>query len=97
MKRQIIVLLMSFFLAAGSVSAVFSPNNKVGIHLAVPSDEDVQKASDLVNSPGEKWGYGTLVIQENGPNHDKWQGVFDNLRKKRRIPIRRIGTEPEAF
>jgi len=96
MKRQIIVLLMSFFLAAGSVSAVFSPNNKVGIHLAVPSDEDVQKASDLVNSTGGKWGYVTLVIQENDRNHDKWQGVFDKLRKKRLIPIIRIGTEPQG-
>ena len=38
------------------------PNNKVGIHLAVTSDEDIQKAADLTNSSGGKWGYVTIVI-----------------------------------
>jgi len=71
-----------------------SPNNKFGIHLAIPAYEDLEKAANLVNSHGD-WGYVTLVMQENDLNHDKWQGVFDQLRKLHLIPIIRLATSLE--
>ncbi len=72
------------------------PNNKFGIHLATPQDEDIDRALDLINSNGGEWGYITLVIQENDRNVDKWQGIFDKLREKRLIPIIRLATQPEG-
>ena len=72
------------------------PNNKFGIHLAVPDREDLIKASELVNSTGGKWGYVTLVIQENDRDKKKWQNVFDQLRKLKLIPIIRLATQPQG-
>lgn len=72
------------------------PNNKFGIHLAVPSREDEQSAAKLVNSHGGSWGYVTLVIQDNDRNTEKWQETFDNLRKLRLIPIVRLATHPDG-
>jgi len=72
------------------------PNNKFGIHLAVPDREDLIKAEELVNSSGGKWGYVTLVIQENDRDKKKWQGVFDQMRKLKLIPIIRLATQPQG-
>ncbi|MDP3974529.1 MAG: hypothetical protein Q8P65_00895 [bacterium] len=72
------------------------PNNKFGIHLAVPDKEDLIKAVELVNSSGGKWGYVTLVIQENDRDKKKWQAVFDQLRKLNLIPIIRLATQPQG-
>ena len=72
------------------------PNNKFGIHLAVPDREDLIKAAELVNSTGGKWGYVTLVIQENDRDKKKWQGVFDQMRKLKLIPIIRLATQPQG-
>ncbi len=96
--KKIILLLALFLLLSGTVRAIDPslPNNKVGIHLAVPSDEDIQKAADLVNSTGGKWGYVTLVIQENDRSKDKWQQIFNKLREKRLIPIIRLATIPQG-
>jgi len=71
-------------------------NNKFGIHLAVTSDEDIEKAADLVNSNGGDYGYITLVIQENNRDVGYWQGIFEKLREKHLIPIIRIATQPEG-
>ncbi len=71
-------------------------NNKFGIHLAQPQDEDIDHAQQLVNSNGGTWGYITLVIQENDRDVNKWQGIFDKLREKRLIPIIRLATQPEG-
>ncbi|MBI2051345.1 hypothetical protein HYT33_01140 [Candidatus Roizmanbacteria bacterium] len=70
------------------------PNNKFGIHLAVPDEQDLKDAGKLVNSSGGKWGYVTLVIQENDRDPKKWQEVFDTLRELRLIPIIRLATQP---
>jgi sugar phosphate isomerase/epimerase len=72
------------------------PNNKYGIHLAQPEEADIKGASELVNSSGGKWGYVTLVIQDNDRNREKWQGVFEKLREAHLIPIIRIATHPEG-
>ena len=71
-------------------------NNKFGIHLATPDDGDLDRAEELVNSSGGRWGYVTLVIQENDRDLNKWQGVFDKLREQRMIPIIRIATKPDG-
>jgi hypothetical protein len=72
------------------------PNNKFGIHLAQPHLEDLKKAADLVNSSGGDWGYVTLVMQENDRNRQKWQEIFDLLRKHHLIPIIRLATAPSG-
>ena len=72
------------------------PNNKFGIHLAQPHLEDLKKAADLVNSSGGDWGYITLVMQENDRNSQKWQEIFDLLRKYHLIPIIRLATTPSG-
>jgi len=92
-----LLFVLSFFLPAkikAESDRLDYPNNKFGIHLAIPSFEDLEKAADLVNSPGD-WGYVTLVMQENDLNHDKWQGVFDQARKLHLIPIVRLATSLE--
>ena len=73
-----------------------TPNNKFGIHLAVPTDEDLEAAGQLANSSGGDWGYVTLVIQENDRNTEKWQGIFDRLRRLHLIPIIRLATGPQG-
>ena len=72
------------------------PNNKFGIHLAQPNFEDLESAAKLVNSRGGDWGYVTLVIQEDDRKKEKWQEVFNQLRKLHLIPIIRLATKPEG-
>lgn len=73
-----------------------SPNNKFGIHLAVPQKEDINRAAELVNSSGGKWGYATLVIQENDRDLRKWQEIFNQFRRLHLIPIVRLATTPQG-
>lgn len=95
MKRTFFIIALFIFFAQ-SVFAGEVPNNKFGIHLAQPNLEDLKKAADLVNAKGGKWGYVTLVMQENDRNQQKWQEVFDNLRELQLIPIIRVATKPEG-
>lgn len=69
-------------------------NNKFGIHLAQPETADIEAAADLVNSNGGRWGYVTLVMQENDRDRGKWQNIFDKLRELHLIPIIRLATQP---
>lgn len=78
------------------ISAQEVNNNKFGIHLAQPHFEDLIKVKELVNSNGGDWGYVTLVIQENDRNQQKWQDIFDRLRRLHLIPIIRLATKPEG-
>ncbi len=66
------------------------------MHIAVPSDEDIQAAAELVNSNGGEYGYITLVIQDDRRDVSHWQSVFDKLREKKLIPIVRIATRPDG-
>jgi len=70
------------------------PNNKFGIHVAELSD--LKDAQALVNSNGGDWGYVTIVIQDGDKNKDKWQEVFNEMRRRHLIPIVRIATHPEG-
>lgn len=105
MRRLLVVSSMVFVWIGFLVTASFAaenaptptpPNNKFGIHLAVPSREDEQSAAKLINSNGGSWGYVTLVIQDNDRDVGKWQETFDNLRRLRLIPIIRIATHPDG-
>lgn len=95
MKRVFIFLLTFLTLTAQPVSAVENterPNNKFGIHLAIPSQEDLGEAAKLVNSAGGDWGYATLVLEENDRNREKWQEIFNQMRRLHLIPIIRLAT-----
>jgi hypothetical protein len=104
MKLHFLLVIIFFlvYLSIFSGEVVFGAsngnvdNNKYGIHLAQPSDEEILKAGELINSNGGSWGYITLVIHEDDRNVEKWQGVFDKLREKKLIPIIRLATKPKG-
>lgn len=98
--RYVAVFITIAIAFLGTVSPVLASseltsNNKFGIHLAVASDEDLQDASSLVNSSGGDWGYVTLVIEEKDRRQEKWQQVFDQMRRLHLIPIVRLATTME--
>lgn len=66
-------------------------NNIYGIHVADPVD--IQRAKFLVNSKEGDWGYVTIVIRENERNLERWQEIFNELRRKHLIPIIRIASK----
>lgn len=90
---SLIILILLLFPRLTTASEL---NNKLGIHLAQPQFEDLDSAAKLINSTGGDWGYVTLVVQEDDRKKDKWQAVFDQLRKLRLIPIIRLATKPEG-
>ncbi|MCA9371786.1 hypothetical protein KC726_02705 [Candidatus Woesebacteria bacterium] len=98
MLRNITLFCIIGFIILFNPSRTFAQNlnNKFGIHLAQPSEEDIKRASELVNSNGGKWGYVTLVMQDNDLNAKKWQEVFDQLRREHLIPIIRLATHGEG-
>jgi len=99
MKRSFsvfVIFLSIFSIWTSPVWAESYPNNKFGIHLAQPSDEDIDRAQELVNSHGGTWGYVTIVIHEDDRNIDKWQPIFDKLRERSLIPIIRLATKPNG-
>jgi hypothetical protein len=79
----------SFVLAENFPTSV--PNNKFGIHIT--EEKDLPEATSLVNSSGGDWGYVTLVITERERDHDRFQQVFDQMRRLHLIPIVRIATK----
>ncbi|MFH1840667.1 MAG: hypothetical protein ABH807_00710 [Candidatus Shapirobacteria bacterium] len=95
MIKNFFVFLFCLFFSSSSVFASELPNNKFGIHLAVPNKDDLIAAAKLVNSNGGDWGYVTLVIQDNDLDQNKWQGIFDHLRELHVIPLIRLATHPE--
>lgn len=100
MKRILTFLLTAlfFFVFSDRVYAVSdpftAPDNKVGIHIF--SEKDLEDAGKLVNSSGGDWGYVTFVITEAERDHDRWQKVFDEMRRKHLIPIVRLATKAEG-
>lgn len=99
-------IILSFFLAIMILFLPFQvmadhdmknrPNNKYGMHIAVPDDGDIERVAQLVNSNGGDWGYITMVMHEDDRDQGKWQGVFDKLRELHLIPIIRIATKAEG-
>lgn len=69
-----------------------SANNIFGIHII--DENDLDGASNLVNSEGGSWGYVTVVIQDTDRNLVKWQRIFDRMRELKLIPLVRLATHP---
>ncbi|MCS7093558.1 MAG: hypothetical protein NZL96_04025 [Patescibacteria group bacterium] len=97
--KMVFLLALALWCFAGAISPIIgqssTPNNKFGIHLAQPHLEDLPKVKELVNSNGGDWGYVTLVIQENDRHYQKWQEIFNHLRRLHLIPIIRLATQPQ--
>jgi len=89
------IFLFIFFLSFRPTFAIVDPasvpNNKFGIH--VFSEKDLTDATNLVNSTGGDWGYVTIVITEGERDHDRFQSVFDQMRRLHLIPIVRLATK----
>lgn len=68
-------------------------NNHVGIHII--DENDIEDAAKLVNSGGGSWGYVKIVIREDDRNVEKWQAIFDKMRRLKIIPIIRLATRVE--
>ncbi len=81
-------------MAHAIVNPLETPNNKIGIHISDVSD--IPAAVELVNSNGGEWGYVTVVIREDQRELEEWQNFFDELRRKKLIPIVRIATRSEG-
>ena len=90
--------LLLLFGAPPPTLAVVNPlenaNNRFGIHIL--EAHDLGAAAALVNSSGGDWGYVTLVLRLNDLNPDKWQNLFDSMRRLKLIPIVRLATVPEG-
>ncbi len=89
-----ILVFLSFFnpfCVSSKVNPLSNPNNYFGIHIL--NENDLDDAAKLVNSSGGDWGYVTLVIRKDELNKDRWQKVFDKMRRLHLIPIVRIATK----
>lgn len=88
---------ISIFISAQPVESVFDPqtisNNKFGIHII--DENDLEDAAKLVNSSGGDWGYVKIVIREDDRKLDKWQEIFNKMRRLHLIPIIRLATKVE--
>lgn len=83
MKKIIFLLILGIFLVSPTNS--FAKNNKFGIHIM--DEHDLVDAANLVNSNGGEWGYVTIVIRDDQLNRDRWQSVFNQMRRLKLIPI----------
>ena len=93
-----LVLSLLLLLLPGSVHAIYDPlsvsNNKYGIHIA--DFNDLADVAPLINSDGGDWGYVTLVATDNDRNKERWQTMFNQMRRLHMIPIVRLATHPET-
>jgi len=96
MRKLLIIILLSLLFSRTATAQEPRPNNIHGIHLAVPTESDLEAAAKLVNSNGGDWGYITLVIQDDDLDYNKWQGVFNKLRQLHLIPLVRLATHPDG-
>lgn len=96
-KCLVRVAVLFLFLSVQPVFAIVdprqSPNNRFGIH--VLEAEDLAPAAELVNSNGD-WGYVTIVLRVNDLNQEKWQAIFDQMRRLHLIPLIRLATAPDG-
>ena len=96
MRKILIVFafLASLVIPIKTVNAIETPtsvdNNKFGIHIT--DENDIEDAARLLNSSGGDWGYVTFVIREDERDINRWQNVFDKLRRQHLIPLVRIAT-----
>ncbi len=70
------------------------PNNKYGIHIV--DTNNIADVVPLVNSTGGNWGYVTMVLSDSERDHDRWQNMFNQMRRAHLIPIVRLATHVEG-
>lgn len=84
-----------FLIFTNQADAIYNPlekpNNIHGIHILFP--QELQKASELVNSKNGQWGYITIPIQSGDKDIEKWQAFMDDCKRLKLIPIVRLSTE----
>ena len=68
------------------LSPFFGLNNKFGIYIFSDVNE-INLASNLVNSNGGDWGYVLMPYYVRDYNKGRWQEVFRNLCQKHLVPI----------
>ncbi len=90
----LIYLLFQPFPTYALYDPLSTPNNRYGVHIA--DTNDIEEASTLINSSGGQWGYVTLVIPDTDMNRDKWQEIFNRMRRTNLIPLVRIATHVEG-
>lgn len=100
MRRFIVLVCVLGIFGYASQQNVFAivnpldvPNNHFGIHIV--DENDLDDAARLVNSNGGEWGYVTMVIRTDDRKREKWQRIFDRMRKLKLIPIIRLATQAE--
>lgn len=97
-KQTIFLAVYIFFIAAFIPTGYAEDrlNNKFGIHSATLSHEEIAQAAALNNSNGGRYSYIVLVKQDTDNDENKWQSVFDTLRKNALIPIVRLATHADG-
>ncbi len=93
MWKKIIILVVGLWILGSQ--GVFAQNNKFGMHVAVPEENELRQVAELVNSSGGDWGYVTMVMQEDDLDYQKWQDIFNRMRELHLIPIIRLATQPQ--
>lgn len=96
---SLFIVILLFFLLKTNSYAIYDPhsvaNNEFGIHILFP--EELNDASELVNSNGGDWGYITIPIQSRDKDLVKWQNFMDDCKRKHLIPILRLATQGDYF
>lgn len=94
MRKLILLVLWFLFLTPKTAFAIEDPlsvpNNKFGIHIM--DENSLNEAAELINSSGGDWGYVTIVIRKDERKVDRWQRVFEEMRRHHLIPIVRIAS-----
>lgn len=97
MFYRIVLCIIIVFLLPQKVNAIFDPlsvpNNIYGIHIA--DTNDLSNVAPLINSSGGDWGYVTVVLPDTDKNTDKWNLIFDSMRRLHIIPLVRLATHVE--
>lgn len=90
----LILLIFGVTPANAAVNPESGANNRFGIHII--DENDLEKASELVNSNGGEWGYVTIVIREDERDIKRWQTTFERMRRLKLIPIVRLATSSQS-
>lgn len=99
MSDMVALLILIFaLLIPKPVLAIYDPlsvpNNRFGIHIV--DTNDVVALPPLLNSTGGDWGYVTMVLSDAERDHDRWQNIFNHMRRTHLIPLIRLATHVEG-
>ena len=96
--RHVYLAIIVMVLLLISVSPVLAQvdNNIIGMNVATVNTSQLQEISDLTTYGTGSWAYITFVIQDTDRDHAKWQGIFDQMKSHKLIPIVRLATHAEG-